>query len=185
MKTEHRSESQATENTTGGVAISGRRKLIRGGVIGAPIILALKSTSVWACHCKNPSGFSVSGNFSQTHSNVCADPAPKPSQIGSGETLRLKKFAGSISDGDAGMTLPSGVTSTTYTLGDALGASGDAQVVAAAYINAARSRFGGVTKETVRVMWNNTANSGSYAPSAGVTWKRADVINYLKYVMAL
>ena len=184
MKTEHRSESQATENTTGGVAISGRRKLIRGGVIGAPIILALKSTSVWACHCKNPSGFSVSGNFSQTHSNVCADPAPKPSQIGSGETLRQKKFAGSIDAGDAGMTLPSGATST-YTLGNALSASGDAQVVAAAYINAARSRFGGVTKETVRVMWNNTANSGSYAPSAGVTWKRADVINYLKYVMAL
>lgn len=184
MKTEHRSESQAQEDTAGGVAISGRRKLIRGGMVGAPIILALKSTSVWACNCKHPSGFSVSGNYSQTHSNVCADPAPKPGSISASEPLRQKKFAGSTSSGDAGMTLPSGVASG-YTLGNALGSSGDAQVVAAAYINASRSSFGGVTKETVRAMWNDTANGGSYAASAGVAWKRADVINYLKYVMAI
>lgn len=165
-------------------ASKGRRKLIRGGVIGVPVLLALKSAPVLACNCKMPSGFSVSGNLSQTAKNSCEFPAKSPSQIASNDPLRNKKFAGNVNQGNAGLTLPYGKTNA-YTLGNALTDGGDGALVAAAYINANNNHFSpGVTKEIVRTMWNNTV-SGTYTATTGVNWTRDDVIAYLKYVMAM
>lgn len=186
MKTENQENNDMQSGAPrSSVASGNRRKLIRGGVIGVPVVLALKSTPVLACNCKLPSGFSVSGNFSQTHSNICAQPASKPSQISASEPLRLRKFAGSINSGDAGLTLPYGKPAD-WTLGSALSGGGDSALIAAAYINATKNQFSpGATNAMVRDMWNQTANGGVYTPIAGVAWVRMDVISYLNYVMAM
>ena len=55
-----------------------RRRLLRGGLIGAPALLALKSTPVMACNCALPSGFSVSGNNSNNARLGCRQPASQP-----------------------------------------------------------------------------------------------------------
>ena len=185
-----KTENQETNDKKSGIQhssmVSGnRRKLIRGGAIGIPVVLALKSTPVLACNCKLPSGFSVSGNLSQTHNNKCGDPALKPSQISSSNPLRQKKFAGNISNGHAGLILPLNKPAD-WKLGDALSGGGDPALIAAAYINAANGSFSpGATTTMVRNMWNQTANGGAYAPIAGVAWTRTDVISYLNYVMAI
>jgi hypothetical protein len=40
------------------------------------VLLALKSTPVLAGNCKQPSGFSVSGNLSATGGKNCSSPFP-------------------------------------------------------------------------------------------------------------
>jgi len=167
------------------VVYGNRRKLIRGGVIGIPTLLVLKSTPVLASNCKLPSGFSVSGNLSQTGMNQCSQPALKPTQISSADPLRLKKFAGNINYGHAGLVLPSGFASD-YKLGAALSAGGDLALIAAAYINATNGVFApGATNIMVRSMWNQTASGGTYVATTGVSWTRTDVISYLNYVMGM
>jgi hypothetical protein len=192
MKSEQQAASPVESDNQCSDVASKRRQFVRRGVIGAPVLLALKSTPVLAtvANCKQPSGFSVSGNFSQTHGNTCGAPAPGPSSLVN-DPLKVKLFVGNTNSGDAGLTAPTSFpplkNAGNYTLGDALaGATTDAALIAAAYINAKNSNFFGVLNTTVRAMWNNTASGGTYiVPSTGVTWSRSDVIKYLKYAMAV
>ena len=186
MKSEQQVVSPVESDNQLSDVASKRRRFVRRGVIGAPVLLALKSAPVLACNCKQPSGFSVSGNASQAAKGQTCSPASKPILISNSEPLRSKLFA----KGGAGLTLPTvlpyGKTAANYTLGDALsGATTDAALIAAAYIDATYGHFSpGVANTTVSKMWNDTV-TGTYAPTPGVTWTRTDVINYLKYVMAI
>lgn len=67
MNLEHPENSAEQRTTEAGVNATQnkRRNLIQTGLVGCPVLLALKSTPVLAANCKLPSGFSVSGNFSR------------------------------------------------------------------------------------------------------------------------
>ena len=60
-----------------------RRRLIQGGIAGAPLLLMLKSAPALATYsCKQPSGFSVSGNLSRhgKDTDTCKPSYKHPSQ---------------------------------------------------------------------------------------------------------
>lgn len=158
-----------------------RRKLIRGGLIGAPILLALKSTPVLACNCKLPSGFSTSGNLSRNGGATCTDPAKGPawwpSHIGSDN-----KFSGT---GVLKTTLFNAIFggSDTRTFLVVLGtAPSFASLVVAAYLDVKATSFvAGISDLNIKQMW-----SGTYKPTpTSITWSLAQGENYLRYTMGL
>lgn len=157
-----------------------RRKLVRGGLIGAPTLLALKSTPVLAANCKLPSGFSVSGNFSQTNRSTCLAPAPNASFWNANATPTQKDLP-FVSVNTFGQPADSGAT----TFGAALSGGGVDALIVAAWINAAQGNVQGLTTGQVRDLWDSTANGGTYPlpNNPTVRWTRADVIDYLNYLM--
>lgn len=169
----------------------GRRRLLRGGLAAAPALLALKSTPVLACNCKNPSGFTMSGNLSRKLvDRNCADPARKPSgwrtnctgtryNISSVSIYKSAKFKDYFS------------TNGTYvdkTFDAALnGLDTDPQaLIVAVYLEAAANGNGTTFPNTTMVknMWNLGVIGGNYKPttSSADTWNAAEVIYYLKYL---
>ncbi len=170
-------------------AISGnRRKLIRGGVIGAPVLLALKSTPVLACNCKQPSGFSTSGNLSRNGGASCTDPAKSPTYWSantydkySSRGRATKYFRYANVRADTKFKDVFGGTDERKFI-DVLGEGSFASLVVAAYLNLKAGRFvSGVSLSSVQEMWN-----GTYRPTAGAPpWTKEEGENYLRYVMGL
>lgn len=161
-------------------AISGnRRKLIRGGVVGAPVLLALKSTPVLAQGCKLPSGFSTSGNLSRNGGTTCLDGTFQgPSYWISDQAREQGKFKGTGISVNTKFNVIFGGSDTTKLI-DALAAGDPAPLFVAAYLDT----FIGfvVDANSVKLMWD-----GAYIPSAGVpAWSRDESANYLRYVMGL
>jgi len=170
-----------------------RRKLLRGGLVGAPVLLALKSTPVLACNCKLPSGFSTSGNLSRNGgASPCTDPAKNPAwwsshiekshQFSSSHGGKNQKFSGtniststpfnSIFTGSDGRplidVLSSGITFSS--------------LVVAAYLNVSASRFvPGVNILDIKKMWN-----GTYRPRFNARVRSLlENEDYLRYTMGL
>ncbi|HQX07786.1 MAG TPA: hypothetical protein PKZ19_13425 [Zoogloea sp.] len=180
MNQEH-PENSATQSTTeagSSTAQSKRRKLIQTGLVGAPVLLALKSTPVLAANCKLPSGFSVSGNLSRNGTTACS---PKLNGVGywvTNATLEQKdrpfappNFNASI---DASVT----------TFGQAL-AKGDTNIhakIVAAFLSADAGSF--LPLATVKDMWNLGVIGGAYPASAGDSWDKIKVEAYLDYILS-
>lgn len=158
-----------------------RRKLVRGVLLGAPILLALKSTPVLACNCKLPSGFSTSGNLSRNGGATCTQPAHNPSYWPS-HIGWDKKFTGT------------GILKTTP-FKDVFGGSDTrtfltvlqsgvnlASLVVTAYLDIKANYFvAGVTTQNIVYMWK-----GTYKPlGATAFWTAAECENYLRYTMGL
>jgi hypothetical protein len=132
-----------------------RRKLVRGVLLGAPILLALKSTPVLACNCKLPSGFSTSGNLSRNGGATCTQPAHNPSYWPS-HIGWDKKFTGT------GVNL--------------------ASLVVTAYLDIKANYFvAGVTTQNIVYMWKGTYKP----LGATTFWTAAECENYLRYTMGL
>ncbi|MFN4326315.1 MAG: hypothetical protein ACK4FP_10545 [Azonexus sp.] len=170
-------------------AISGhRRKLIRGGVVGAPVLLALKSTPVLACNCKQPSGFSTSGNLSRNGGAACTDPAKGPTYWSANTydkyispTKKVKYFRYANVPADTKFKdVFGGVDERTLIV--VLREGGFAALVVAAYLDIKAGWFvAGVSLTSIREMWN-----GTYRPTTGAQpWSKAEGENYLRYVMGL
>lgn len=176
-----------------------RRKLLRAGAIGAPALVALKATPVMACNCKQPSGFSVSGNLSRTGSKNCVDSATKPSgwKTTKCSTSNPYNYSGTTISKNSNFTSLTGTgsrvfqTNTTYTnktLDAALGrGDGDLQaLIVAVYLDAVVT--GGAnfpSKEKVIDMWNQAIiGSSGYQPTTSSTtrWYKDDVTKYLMYL---
>jgi hypothetical protein len=162
-----------------------RRKLIRGALIGAPVLLALKSTPVLACNCKLPSGFSTSGNLSRNGGATCTQPAHKPSYWKSHYSSTTKKFSNT---NVTTTTLFNSVFSPTDPLNRNLLAvlqSGDsnfASLVVAAYLGLKSGYFvAGISETNIKQMW-----SGTYKPPGKtIPWNATECTDYLKYVMGV
>lgn len=178
-----KSEAQVVVGTSGN-----RRKLIRGGMVGVPVLLALKSTPVLACSCKLPSGFSTSGNLSRNGGKTCEDPARTPfswktnvsgnKYVGTGSpgvsknTVFNTVFAGgNTATFDAILQPVMGSTTTTF-----------ASLVIAAYLGIKSNSFvSNVTIVNIQDMWG-----GAYKPPGSINaWSLAQSENYLRYTMGL
>jgi len=168
-------------------ALTGRRRLLRAGLMGAPALLALKSSPVLAVNCKLPSGFSASGNFSKTGKNSCATPAPVPSawstRISSGKYTGTTITPATLFT-SVGFNFRTGYFTNTETFSSVLarGNGNIAALTASAYL--ASISNGGATfanSNTIRAMWNNGVLGGSYAAGSGVVWGETQVKKYLLY----
>lgn len=158
-----------------------RRRLIRGGLVGVPVLLALKSTPVLACNCKLPSGFSTSGNLSRNRGKTCTDPAKGPSwwpnQIGSN-----KKFNGTSIHKDTKFNSIFGGTDARSLLMVLKSGTTFASLVTAAYLDINAWRFvPGISADDIKKMWK-----GTYKPRFNMQPRSlAENENYLRYTMGL
>lgn len=169
------------------VSSGGRRRLLRGGLVAAPTLLALTSTPVLACNCKLPSGFSASGNLSQTKSNNCAAPGKSPTQWAG--SVVGGKFSGTNIASSCTFSPTIGSTTDTSTFMSILSQGGansnEKALVVAVYLQAVvNSGVGFPAPLVVKKMWNDTVGVGVYealqAPQ--VLWRRAEVVKYFKYL---
>ena len=172
--------------------MTGRRRLLRAGLMGAPALLALKSSPVLAVNCKLPSGFSASGNFSKTGKNSCATPAPVPSAWSTriSSSGSSKRYTGTTITPttlftSVGFDFRTGYFTDTETFSSVLarGNGNIAALTASAYL--ASISNGGATfanSNTIKAMWNNGVLAGNYAAGSGVVWGQPQVKNYLLYV---
>lgn len=188
MKPEHSEKSVALQSgDTGAMPKESRRRLIQGGLASAPLLMALTSTPALAANCKQPSGFSASGNFSQNGTAACspkvngvkfwqdfctANPGPISHPVDN------KTFSGIF-------TATTGVTATFRAILTTSGTPLQKKIVAAwLSANAGTALF---TKDTVVKMWNDGVVGGAFHPSAtmpSVTWDSTKVEQYLDYVLA-
>ncbi|MEZ5625931.1 MAG: hypothetical protein R3E34_00155 [Rhodocyclaceae bacterium] len=162
-----------------------RRRLVQGGLSGAPLLLMLKSTPALATYsCKQPSGFSVSGHLSQ-HGEPCQNHYKKPSDwhstcqsssAPSWKNTRVRQALGTCSynsDHD------------DKRLKDAL-ADGDEflRYCAAAWANACSGSGYPVDTATVCDMWKK-GHSGNYQAISypAVYWGKLEILSYIKYTM--
>lgn len=172
-----------------------RRRLVQAGLASAPLFLVLKSTPVLATNCKNPSGFSVSGNLSRPEDFApCAflGPSgwqgiplsgwPAAAKQGANQTYKLSEVLGS--------TTYSGISNAnTIRILQALG-SGDAFVsyIAAAYLNSVGPSSGAfpATTDQIGLMWQNGPTGSGYlpAPTYDDAWGTGDIVAYLQYLMS-
>jgi len=169
------------------VSQKGRRRLVQAGLAGAPLLMALKSTPVLAANCKLPSGFSASGNLSQTGKSVCADPFPSVADIRSASYLapdpRDQLFATVFGTDPLGTVDPS-----TYTLRSALNEGSTLNAKAAAlYLGTANS----VTpnQDLIKTLWvqgvvGNSYTTGGYKTTTS-TWTRLEVEKYFNYLLGI
>ncbi len=187
MKPEHSEQSVAPKGSdTGTMPKESRRRLIQGGLAGAPLLMALTSVPALAADCKQPSGFSASGNFSQNGNVACTTKlsgvndwvkycAANPGPIS--HPIDTNTFSGVF-------TATTGVTDTFRTILTSSGSPLQKKIVAAwLSANLGTSLF---TKDTVVKMWNDGVVGGAFHPSStmpSVTWGAVQVEQYLDYVL--
>ena len=181
MNQEHpeNSAKQSTTEAGSSTAQSKRRKLIQTGLVGAPVLLALKSTPVLAANCKLPSGFSVSGNLSRNGPTGCS---PKLNGVGywvTNATLEQKDRPFAPPN-----LIASTIDSNITTFGLAL-AKGNTDIhakIVAAFLSADAGSF--LPLATVKDMWNLGVIGRAYPASAGDSWDKIKVEAYLDYILS-
>lgn len=181
------SAPQETSAVVANVASGSRRRLLRGGLVAAPTLLALTTTPVLACNCKLPSGFTASGNFSQTGSYNCTAPGTTP--VGWKSKVDTQgKYTGTGVDRYTTFASVFGGTDTTtfWNLFCLTTANSDARALAAAvYLQSiVNGGYQFPYMSLVQKMWKDTEGSGRFTAVTApvVTWTRADVVVYFKYL---
>lgn len=169
-----------------------RRRLVQGGLAGAPVLMMLKSTPALATTtCKQPSGFSVSGNLSRPDDFTCT-PFPGPTtwvgmlDLDPKPSWRNNDLLTILGDnGQVDALKQNGKVKIKNAL-----QNGDAFIkyMVCAYLNLQHGTNGyvpGVTLSQLQAMWMQAPSSGYQALSSPqvVIWYKADVLNYLQYTM--
>lgn len=175
-----------------------RRNLLRAGAIGAPALIALKPAPVIACDCKQPSGFTVSGNASRTGGATCTKPGRRattwrstsncktesPNYYYSGTTVYTIKKTTPVSD--LGLLLGSyDSAATTVDKWLLKGDSSDQGMLMACYLEAVASGNGTTwpLKAEFVKMWNQGVVGSGYTPANQTkAWGKTRVIAYLKFL---
>ena len=173
------SESPSQASVAQQLPATGRRRLIQGGLSAGPLLLTLAGRPAYAT-CKQPSGFSISGNLSRPEAFACNDSkmGKKPGEwytTGTWPCDRTNTKVSSLSGATSG-------SDTTTTLVSCL-APGSSRTevekyIIAAYLNALNNRTPSNPTE-VRKMWQY--RTGNYSPVPGVTWTSQQLLSYLKH----
>lgn len=171
----------------------GRRKLIQAGIAGAPVLLALKSTPVLAGNCKHPSGFSVSGNLSATHTKNCGTRFPgvnewikaDPGLWPSGYPRDTALFGAALGAAAIGHDSDIG----TFRLIDALNDSANPLNSKAAAVFLGSFNSGPPSSTVVQALWTDGVRGGGYATlgykSENTVWHQTEVEKYFDYLLGL
>ncbi len=177
---------------------TGRRRLLRGGLATAPVLLTLVSRSVLAQQCMTPSGY-VSANASTAGRGMaCTGRTPgywRQSQHFSAWTPPY--YPTTVSGpGGHNATLFDSVFSPHYpnkTLLDVLqpqvvgaGPPNDvARHIVAALLNVAAGWTPVLTPTVLKDMWKEYLTKGSFSPSSGASWNHDELIDYLLITMPM
>lgn len=184
MNLEHPEKSAELQPSQDGqTPKANRRKLIQTGLAGAPLLMALKSVPALAADCKQPSGFSASGNLSQNGTTPCA---PKMNGVsfwqGQAAVVPATNPDFDLQFGSVFTASPT-VTDTLRTVlttGTAL----QKKMVAAWLSAKAGSPLFNATQAVA--MWNDGVVGGAWMPNPSipsVTWGPVQVEQYLDYVL--
>ncbi len=178
--------SQNDQTTKPSVSDS-RRRLIQGGIAGAPLLMVLKSTPALATYsCKQPSGFSVSGNLSQPGSQTCDQYYKQPSQWYADCTGYSAPWWKDKLVKDTLGACGYNSVHDNKTMKDALN-DGDEflKYCAGAWANA---KTGGYTVPDTEVckMWSLGPNRNYDAVTyPSVKWGKGEITTYIKYTMGM
>jgi hypothetical protein len=171
-----------------------RRRFAKAGAgASAGAILTLASQpGMAAAVCTSPSGF-MSGNLSKHNHDVpCAGLSP-----GFWKTHH-EAWTGALTNGDAKFHQTFATTSrcaqmNAYTCFDIVDPdvvkNGDdpnnvGMHIMATLLNVRSGRIGFMTENQVRAIWNSFASTGTYTPTAGVTWNGTQIVGYLVSTMS-
>jgi hypothetical protein len=168
-----------------------RRRFTKTGVAASGLILTLASRPVMGTGtsgnpltCKSPSGF-LSGNQS-THGTppTCLGRSPgywknHPESWPCSLTTTFKSVFG----------CPSTSVYAKYTLMQLCSPQGDdknnlGMHLTAAWLNAKKGWTPFLTEETIRAMYTEWQNTGSFSPTAGVYWNAEQIVSYIKGTQA-
>jgi hypothetical protein len=160
-----------------------RRRLLRGGLAGAPVLLSLSSRSVMACHSTTPSAF---GSISASRPDVLVALSGQPpsywcdsncySQWPSPYFPTTRSGSGGHTATKFNSIFSNSPFSSTTTLLDVLKKTGSstnlvASCIVAALLNGASGRTSAVLNVSqVKSMWNEFITKGYFEPTAGVKW---------------
>jgi hypothetical protein len=163
-----------------------RRRLLRGGLAGAPVLLTLQSRSVMACHSTTPSAF---GSISQSRPENLISLSGQPpswwcntsnySQWPSGYRPVDKTVGGTTTYAtkmqdvfqNCGTTFGPMTLVNVLKRSDSSGTGLVAKCVVAALLNGASGRTSAVLDaDAVRRIWNGYRSNGYFEPTAGVKW---------------
>lgn len=168
-----------------------RRRLVQAGLASAPILLALRATPVLAANCKNPSGFSVSGNLSRPNDFVaCNFTGPsgwRGTALSSWPAAALQNASTTKKLSDVFGTNPNYSNSVNNTrLYDAL-ANSDLFIrfIVAGYLNSLTNGAFPATTAQITSMWLTAPSAAGYTPNPayGSTWDVNETLAYLRYLM--
>jgi hypothetical protein len=184
------------DDIAAGISAKGaaRRRFAKAGAgVSAGAILTLASQpGMAAAVCTSPSGF-MSGNLSKhNHEVACAGLSP-----GFWKTHH-EEWRGALTNGDAKFRQTFGTTSrcaqlNEYTCFDIVDPdkvkNGDdpnnvGMHIMAALLNVRSKRVSFLTENQVLGIWNSFAATGTYKPTAGVTWNGTQIVNYLTSTMS-
>jgi hypothetical protein len=160
-------------------SMTSRRRLLRGGLAAAPVLMTLVSRPVLAQVCTTPSGY-VSANASTAGRGVaCSGRTPDywvqhPNEWPSGfkaSNPQATRFNDQFSPPLTGNPL----------LFDVLGNSTNnvARYVSAALLNAAGGLTPPLASSAVKDVWSEWAGTGHFSPSSGALWDESEIIAYL------
>ena len=203
-------ETREETVTGGGTRPTGgsidRRRLLKGGLAAAPVLMTLASRPVLGCNtdCKTPSAFAsinVQASYHGTAPQPCQGRTPgfwkttacfhnqwpNPYCPGSISGLWPHQQATPFHGATTGF---SGSVFHSKSMLDVLGLGGggtDAvgRHITAALLNAANGWTPVLTEAQVRDIWNEYVATGHYEPTAGVKWGADQIVAYLKSTMPL
>jgi hypothetical protein len=171
-----------------------RRRFAKAGAgASAGAILTLASQPAMATLvCTSPSGF-LSGNLSKHNGSLACDGCSP----GYWKTHH-SAWRGAGTNGSSKFYLTFPTTSrcqalNTYTCFDIVDPTkvknGDdpnnvAMHIMATLLNVRSGKIGFLTENQVKGIWNSFAATGTYKPTAGVTWNGAQIVNYLTSTMS-
>ena len=165
-----------------------RRRLLHGGIAGAPVVLTLVSRPVLgSVGCTPCSAYgSLGGSLATKNLTSCSGISPTA-------WVSLATWPTPYYPNGQDATLYhcpttglSGSTFSTNTLRHVMNLSDDGSIrtlgryIAAALLNAKSGKTATLTETTVRQMWNDVMATGSFEPTAGVSWGPSQIVAYIK-----
>jgi hypothetical protein len=187
------------------IASGARRRLLRGGLSAAPVLMTVVSRPVLgqnACLTASASVGSVPSSGQQTSTVVCSGLSPQ--QWKAQATRWPTPYVGAVQQSEGFRALVSQTPTafhcpTTGLAGHVFsdrsmlavievneggqGVTALGRYVVAALLNARAGRTPVLSETTVRSMWNDVINQGYFEPTAGVRWGPTEIVQYIKTTM--
>jgi hypothetical protein len=172
-----------------------RRRVLKGSLATAPVLLTLASRPVLGGQCAVTSAFvSLAGSRTAAY-QTCQ--GKSPSVWASAKDWPTPYFATAKNGAHGHAATPYHCTTTglngtafqTSTMLDVLALTGGGTAslgrhISAALLNAKAGLTPVLDEARVRAMWNDFVLRGRFEPTAGVSWGAAEIVTYIKSTIA-
>ena len=177
-----------------------RRRMLKGGLSGGAVVAALVSRQALAgAVCTTASGFtSLSASGPRTSQYTCSGYSPTywaqqstawpgaytKGNFNSGQGTYIDNTGTSFNQTFGGSKFPAAMSMANVIRqvgsGDPYRIGG---YVVAAALNLASGRVNVMDFTRLKAIWMSYVNTGSYVPTAGVTWTPGQIVEYLQSTM--